>query len=51
MEKLQYHLMKNWIVYLGMIGFIWLVAAAYRNGWREEKKRQEQGKTQENKQK
>lgn len=51
MEKLQYHLMKNWIVYIGIIGFIWLVVAAYLNGRREEKKRQSQNNSQENTQK
>lgn len=41
-------LFKDWPVYVLMGIFIWFVAAVYRNGKREEKKRQqEKNKSQE----
>jgi hypothetical protein len=40
------HLFKNWMVYVGIIGFIWFLFAVLRNAKRQEKMKQEQNKTQ-----
>jgi len=38
------HLFKNWPVYILMALFIWVVAYAYINSHKEEKKKQEEEK-------
>lgn len=43
------HLLKNWIVYVLLGGFIWFVAFVYIHSHKEEKKRREQDKQEEKK--
>ena len=43
------HLFKNWPVYLGLGGFIWLVTCLIINSRRQDKKEEDQKKSQENK--
>ena len=48
-EIMGEHLFKHWPIYVLMAGFIWFIVAIYRNAWREERKRQEKGGSQEGK--
>lgn len=41
------HLLKNWIVYILLGGFVWFVISVYIHSRKEEKKRQEQDNSQE----
>lgn len=40
------HLFKNWPVYLGLGGFVWLVIAMIRTSHKSEHKEEEQKKSQ-----
>jgi len=42
---MRHHLFKNWPVYVGLIGFAWLVIAMIRSQHEVEKKEEEQKKS------